>query len=436
MYCKNRENYNRHINGFAAILDEVEAAEIRKHPNVISVFLSKEGKPATTRSWKFLGLERYNEVVPSKSIWNKAHFGEDVIIGNLDTGVWPESKSFSEYEGIGPIPSRWRGSCQQTIGDKIHCNRKLIGAKYFSKGILTQLKMSNASIPKENFFTSRDTNGHGTHTLSTSGGSFVPRANILGFGNGTAKGGSPKARVATYKVLWPGSNEADILAGFEHARELWMGDSTPSGDFIVYRSNINAVRHNPILKACLGGKRNLECYGSLFAIEDESRPLNKFPWISVVSGFRDMFPEDLPGLPPDRETKFCIDLIPRTPPFSTTPYRMAPAELDELKKQLDELMNKGRIVVANIPDLRESVMIEAHRSKVVVHPGNTKMYQDLKRQYCWESMKRGVANFVAKCMVCQQVKSKHQRPSRLLQPVPIPEWKWDEITMDFGWDYH
>ncbi|XP_062081329.1 subtilisin-like protease SBT5.3 [Humulus lupulus] len=253
-------SYNRHINGFAATLDEVEAAEIRKHLNVISVFLSKEVKPATTHSWKFLGLERYNEVVPSQSIWNKARFGEDVIIGNLDTGVWPESKSFSEYEGIGPIPSRWRGSCQRTIGDKIHCNRKLIGAKYFSKGFLTQLRMSNASIPKENFFTSRDTNGHGTHTLSTAGGSFVPRANILGFGNGTAKGGSPKARVAAYKVLWPGSNEADILAGFEAAISdgvdvLSLSLGTPPIEFYedaISIGSFHAIMNNIVVVAAGG----------------------------------------------------------------------------------------------------------------------------------------------------------------------------------------
>ncbi|XP_062075627.1 uncharacterized protein LOC133779722 [Humulus lupulus] len=118
---------------------------------------------------------------------------------------------------------------------------------------------------------------------------------------------------------------------------------TPSGDYIVYRASMNAVRHTPILKACFGGKRNLECYGSLFAIKDESRPLDKFPWISVVSGFPDVFPEDLQGLPPDREIEFCIDLIPGAQPVSTTPYRMAPAELAELKKQLGELMDKGYI---------------------------------------------------------------------------------------------
>ncbi|KAL5838964.1 hypothetical protein ACOSQ4_011572 [Xanthoceras sorbifolium] len=92
---------------------------------------------------------------------------------------------------------------------------------------------------------------------------------------------------------------------------------------------------------------------------------------------------------------------------------------------------KGKVVVANDPELRRDVLAEAHKSKFVVHPGSTKMYHDLKRQYWWIGMKREVAEFVAKCMVCQQVKAEHQRPSGLLQPLPIPEWKWDKISMDF-----
>ncbi|XP_062100529.1 uncharacterized protein LOC133806444 [Humulus lupulus] len=131
-----------------------------------------------------------------------------------------------------------------------------------------------------------------------------------------------------------------VIVDFSRKRVTLL---TPSGDFIIYWASMKAVRHNPILKAGFGGKRNLECYGSLFAIKDESRPLDKFPWISVVSGFPDVFPEDLQGLPPDREIEFCIDLIPGTQPVSTTPYRMAPAELAELKKPLGELMDKGYI---------------------------------------------------------------------------------------------
>ena len=60
-----------------------------------------------------------------------------------------------------------------------------------------------------------------------------------------------------------------------------------------------------------------------------------------------------------------------------------------------------------------------------------KMYKDLKRNFWWSNMKKDVAEFVAKCLTCQQVKIEHQRPAGVLQPLPIPEWKWDDIAMDF-----
>ncbi|KAL4380205.1 hypothetical protein S245_011458 [Arachis hypogaea] len=88
-------SYTRHINGFAAILEEEVAVEIAKHPKVISVFENRERKLHTTRSWEFMGLEQNGEVTWN-SIWKKARYGEGVIIGNLDTGVWPESESFNE----------------------------------------------------------------------------------------------------------------------------------------------------------------------------------------------------------------------------------------------------------------------------------------------------------------------------------------------------
>ena len=66
-----------------------------------------------------------------------------------------------------------------------------------------------------------------------------------------------------------------------------------------------------------------------------------------------------------------------------------------------------------------------------MHLGSTKMYQDLKVLYWWSGMKIDVSEIVTKCMVCQKVKVEHQVPSRLLQPIRIPEWKWDQITMDF-----
>ena len=58
------------------------------------------------------------------------------------------------------------------------------------------------------------------------------------------------------------------------------------------------------------------------------------------------------------------------------------------------------------------------------------MYRDLRRSYWWNGMKKDIADFVARCLVCQQVKAEHQRPAGLLQRIPIPEWKWDHIIMD------
>nr|GFD01304.1 retrotransposon protein, putative, Ty3-gypsy subclass [Tanacetum cinerariifolium] len=89
------------------------------------------------------------------------------------------------------------------------------------------------------------------------------------------------------------------------------------------------------------------------------------------------------------------------------------------------------LVVPNDVSLREALLTEAHSSPFSVHPGSTKMYHDLKQHFWWSGMKRDVATFVSRCLICQQVKIKHQRASGLLQPLDILVWKWDEISMDF-----
>ena len=80
---------------------------------------------------------------------------------------------------------------------------------------------------------------------------------------------------------------------------------------------------------------------------------------------------------------------------------------------------------------RDEVLRELHNSNFAVYLGGTKMYQDLKRHYWWKVMKSDVAKFVDKCLICQKVKTEHQRPASLLQPLPIVEWKWEYVTMDF-----
>ena len=92
---------------------------------------------------------------------------------------------------------------------------------------------------------------------------------------------------------------------------------------------------------------------------------------------------------------------------------------------------KKRIYIPEIEYLRQLILREAHDSAYSIHPGSTKMYQDLKEKYWWYGLKRDVATHVALCDVCQRVKAEHQRPAGLLQPLKIPEWKWEEISMDF-----
>ena len=90
-----------------------------------------------------------------------------------------------------------------------------------------------------------------------------------------------------------------------------------------------------------------------------------------------------------------------------------------------------RICVPEVKSIRESILREAHDSAYSIHPGSTKMYLDLKERYWWYGLKRDVAEHVAICDTFQRVKEEHQRPAGLLQPMKIPEWKWEEVGMDF-----
>ncbi|WVZ52290.1 LOW QUALITY PROTEIN: hypothetical protein U9M48_003366, partial [Paspalum notatum var. saurae] len=95
------------------------------------------------------------------------------------------------------------------------------------------------------------------------------------------------------------------------------------------------------------------------------------------------------------------------------------------------LWYKNRICVPNVDSIRKLILSEAHDTVYSIHPGSTKMYYDLKERFWWYGMKRAVAEYVAICDTCQRVKAEHQRPTGLLQPLKVPEWKWEKITMDF-----
>nr|KJB21605.1 hypothetical protein B456_004G002500 [Gossypium raimondii] len=163
-------SYKRSFNGFAAKLTNEEAKKLSSFKGVVSVFPSKVYHLHTTRSWDFLGL---NQTVKRNATES------DVIVGVFDTGIWPESDSFSD-EGFGPPPQKWKGACKG--GQNFTCNNKLIGARVY----ITD--------------SARDTEGHGSHTASTAAGNNVVNASFYGFAEGTARGGVPSARIAAYKV--------------------------------------------------------------------------------------------------------------------------------------------------------------------------------------------------------------------------------------------
>ncbi|KAK5842878.1 hypothetical protein PVK06_005294 [Gossypium arboreum] len=106
----------------------------------------------------------------------------------------------------------------------------------------------------------------------------------------------------------------------------------------------------------------------------------------------------------------------------------------ESEFQIDDddcLRYRNRLCVPRNSGLISMILNEAHCSRMSIHPGSTKMYHDLRRQFWWHGMKRDIFDFVSKCLICQQVKAEHQVPTGLLQPIMIPEWKWDRVTMDF-----
>ncbi|CAK9178729.1 unnamed protein product [Ilex paraguariensis] len=186
--------YNVVFHGFAARLTDKEAKKFTKVPGILAVLADKVTvKLDTTQSPEFLGLNL------DYGLWPETNLGENVIIGMVDSGIWPESDSFKDT-GIGPIPSRWKGACEQgTEFNSSHCNRKLIGARFFLKGI--EHYMSDRLLEELGEYRSpRDGVGHGTHTASTAAGSEVANANVFGFANGTAQGIATKARIAMYKA--------------------------------------------------------------------------------------------------------------------------------------------------------------------------------------------------------------------------------------------
>ncbi|WJX96452.1 hypothetical protein P8452_77657 [Trifolium repens] len=204
--------YTNSYNGFAVSLDNEQAQKLRSSDSVMGVYEDTLYSLHTTRTPEFLGLLQIQ--THSQYLHQPSY---DVVIGVLDTGVWPESQSFHDSQ-MPQIPTRWRGKCESAPDfDPSLCNKKLIGARSFSKGYLMGSAGGGRRKATETI-SPRDRDGHGTHTATTAAGSAVANATLLGYATGTARGMAPQARIAVYKVCWTdGCFASDILAGIDQA---------------------------------------------------------------------------------------------------------------------------------------------------------------------------------------------------------------------------
>ncbi|KDP28200.1 hypothetical protein JCGZ_13971 [Jatropha curcas] len=270
--------YKSVFQGFSARLTPQQARALEERPEILNVLPNHVYQLQTTHSPQFLGLRTSNS---RNSLSSESKYGANVIIGMLDTGIWPELESFND-KGLDPIPSRWKGVCQGGEGfPKTLCNKKLIGVRD-----LTRTGSGKNSV--------RDTAGHGTHTASIAAGKAVNNASFFGHAKGTAVGIAPKARLAVYKVCSDvGCQSADILAGFDKAVEdgvhvisISIGPTSalPLSMDVIAIGSFGAMENGVIVSAAAGNS------GPSY-----STVTNIAPWVITVgaSTIDRKFPADL-----------------------------------------------------------------------------------------------------------------------------------------------
>ncbi|XVF22651.1 hypothetical protein REPUB_Repub12eG0189800 [Reevesia pubescens] len=266
--------YKTAISGFAAKLSTKQLESLKKVNGFLSATPDEMLTLHTTRTPQFLGLEL------GKGLWSASNLESDVIIGVVDSGIWPEHVSFQD-KGMSPVPSnsRWKGTCEEgTKFTQSNCNKKLIGARALFQGYEAAAGRINET---KDYRSARDAEGHGTHTASTAAGNLVENASIFGLAKGSAGGVRYTSRIAAYKACWSGGCvSSDILAAIDQAildgvdvLSLSLGGSAkPYHSDKIAIGAFQAIKKG-IFVSCSGGNSG----------PSRSSVSNTAPWIMTVA---------------------------------------------------------------------------------------------------------------------------------------------------------
>ena len=187
-------SYTHTFNGFSAKMTAAQAETLRNHPNVAGVWRDEAQQLTTSNTPAFLGLTSEPDGLHVQGVK-----GEGVVIGVVDSGIWPEHPSFADDGSYRPLAG-WAGTCDSGEDAAFSCNNKLIGARYYKESFESVYQLQ----PGE-FVSPRDADNHGTHVASTAAGNEGVTAVLNGTEVATVSGIAPRARVAMYKACWNSS---------------------------------------------------------------------------------------------------------------------------------------------------------------------------------------------------------------------------------------
>jgi hypothetical protein len=243
------------FNGFAARLTDSEVRALKANSAVAAIVPNTQRHMLTSYTPTFLGLDGPGALW--SQLGGQEHAGEDVVVGIIDGGIWPENPAYADRldsKGLptfdtgaalayGPAPASWKGSCQTGEGFTAqHCNNKLIGAQYFDadfQSIGYEPHWSEFRSARDSLGDPVGNGGHGTHTSSTAAGNRAP-ARLDGIDMGMVSGMAPRARVAMYKVCWSYNDDSQANGA---GNGCWAGDSVAAIEQAI-QDGVNVINYS------------------------------------------------------------------------------------------------------------------------------------------------------------------------------------------------